>query len=962
MRKIFALFGTISIEGVEKISAQLEGFDKKMKNLSKDLGKAGRKMQSVGKNLTTHLTLPVAAASAAIVKYGADFDKSITTSTAIMKNVTKEQTEAMKQGARDVAKTTTFSAKEAGEAYYYLASAGKTAEQSIALMPKVANFAAAGQVDLARATDLLTDAQSALGLSSENTMEDQENMVRLSDALIGATISANATTEQFAESLTNKAAGAMRLVNMSVEEGLAVLAVFADQGIKGAEAGTQMSIVLRDLTNKAINNKEAFERFNVSVFDSNGNIREMSKIVGDLENAMSGLSDEQKKATLMQMGFTDKSVASILALIGFSDKIDENYQKFKKFQGITDEVTQKQLQAFWAQLTLVKNQLIDIAIELSEELLPIIKNKLLPLIKLAADVFMSFVRGFRSLPKFMKTASIAIVAFTALLGPMLVIGGKTLIFLASFRTSIIALRDSFMLLGGARPQVMGFLNVITNKFMGLSQILIRIAGPAGLVAAVGLAFVALGTTIKHFKDEYDDLKKVHESTLTIITAEELEMNKQVKLYEQIGESIKTLEQNKLLYGGTMEVLRADMLKLIEGNEDLKDSTKKTTAEMWNDIQQYFGKLHGAFTIESFNQKKRDDASKERQDQIKNESETYKYYSDADLQQLKTSLEEEVKELEEAEEAKNKVIIKGKKAPLTAEEALRPLMEKAEIENLQAAQDRRNEKEQEGIDNMKKWRLKAFEVEKEVNDQGLKDTSKILNQKLDNYRSIGKFTVDAATQVGNIMGALYAREQQTLDKNYEKNRQRIEDTIIDEDKKAEALTNLEEKYNKESNEIKKKQAIADKALALFQIAINTAIAVSQYLGQPWHIAGVIALGAAQAAAVAMQPIPLRKGGLVPGSEMGTLALLGEQNTKEMVLPLESGIQELTKGLVNSIGLLGNPDTNQPTATRNKSSSMGTSKQVVLNIGNFYGDEMWVKELTRKIIPVLNTENERKALAY
>ena len=75
----------------------------------------------------------------------------------------------------------------------------------------------------------------------------------------------------------------------------------------------------------------------------------------------------------MQMGFTDKSVASILALIGFSDKIDENYQKFKKFQGITEEVTQKQLQAFWAQLELVKNQFIDIAIELSEELLPIIK-------------------------------------------------------------------------------------------------------------------------------------------------------------------------------------------------------------------------------------------------------------------------------------------------------------------------------------------------------------------------------------------------------------------------------------------------------------------------------------------------------------------------------------------------------------------------------------------------------------
>ena len=137
--------------------------------------------------------------------------------------------------------------------------------------------------DLQVATDYLTDAQSALGLTiRDDAIANMANMTRVSDVLVDAANLSNASVEQFSASLTNKAGPAMRQVGMDIESGVAVLAAFADQGIKGEEAGTQFAIVLRDLQTRAIENKAAFEAAGVSVYDANGEFRNMSEIIEDL--------------------------------------------------------------------------------------------------------------------------------------------------------------------------------------------------------------------------------------------------------------------------------------------------------------------------------------------------------------------------------------------------------------------------------------------------------------------------------------------------------------------------------------------------------------------------------------------------------------------------------------------------------------------------------------------------------
>jgi TP901 family phage tail tape measure protein len=300
-----------------------------------------------------------------------DFDAEMTESIAIMGNVSDAMRDKLEKGARDVAATTTFSAKKAAEAYFFLASSGLNATEALAAMPAVAKFAQAGMFDLATATEYLVDAQAALGLSVKNdAIKNMENMVRVSDVLVKANILSNATVEQLADSLTNKAGGALRIVGKDIEEGTAVLAAFAKTGLKGQAAGTALYIILRDLQTAAIKNGDEFKKFGISVYDSTGNMRNMADIIGDLEGAFEGMSDKEKRATLRMLGFQDRSIASLQTLIGLSGEI-RNYEKeLRNAGGTTETIAKKQLESFKNQLILIWHRTQNLAILLGSWLVP----------------------------------------------------------------------------------------------------------------------------------------------------------------------------------------------------------------------------------------------------------------------------------------------------------------------------------------------------------------------------------------------------------------------------------------------------------------------------------------------------------------------------------------------------------------------------------------------------------------
>jgi len=426
--EVFRLFGTIET-GRDKFDADMSAMDKRVHEFATRVGGA---FQNVGKSLTLRVTAPIVAAGAAAVKFGADFEAAMTESLAIMGDVSDAMRTDMAGTARQVAMETTASATDAAKAYFYLASAGLDAAQSIAALPAVAKFAQAGAFDLALATDLLTDAQSALGLTVDNTAQNIENMVRVSDVLVKANVLANATVQQFSEALTNRAAAALRLLNKDIEEGVAVLAVYADQGVKGAQAGEQLSIVLRDLQRASIDNRKEFNSFGISVFDASGKMRSIADILEGMEKAFAGMSDETLRATLMTLGFQDRSVSAMMVLLGTSKQLREYERALRDAGGITDEVAKKQLDSLTAQLKLLKNQLVDVGIDLADVLIPILRNHLVPQLQ-------AWLKWLKALSPEMKVWALGIAAVAAALGPLLYLVGQFIVMLPALKVQLVGL-------------------------------------------------------------------------------------------------------------------------------------------------------------------------------------------------------------------------------------------------------------------------------------------------------------------------------------------------------------------------------------------------------------------------------------------------------------------------------------------------------------------------------------------
>lgn len=308
----------------------------------------------------------------ASIKAFTSFEGAMTESLAIMGDVSQTMRQDMSQAAIQMSKSTTFSAKQAAESYFFLASAGLNAEQSLANLPTVARFAQAGMFDMAQATELLTDAQSALGLASEDTTKNMMNMKRVGDVLVKANTLANATVEQFSQALTNRAAPALKAANKPLEEGVALLAVFADQGIKGRRAGMQVSRILRLMAEGAAENTQRFEE--LGLITEEGNLKDFGTIIENLTKHLGGLSDAALSAELKQLGFTARVQQAIKPLLGTSRLFRTYRRNLEAAQGTMDEVANNQLQSLRSQFSLLGSTIVAKGIEIGRTLAPAVRR------------------------------------------------------------------------------------------------------------------------------------------------------------------------------------------------------------------------------------------------------------------------------------------------------------------------------------------------------------------------------------------------------------------------------------------------------------------------------------------------------------------------------------------------------------------------------------------------------------
>jgi len=371
------------LEGFNKAKAQMNNLGKQTDDSSGKLNKFGAVAKIGAVAVGTVLVKALSEATRQFI----EFEDKLNQSLAIMQT-TEEQQRRMAQASRQVAIESRISASESAEAFFFLASAGLDAEQSISALPQVTKFAQAGMFDMALATDLATDSQSALGLTVKDAEQNLTNLTRVTDVLVKANTLANASVQQFAEALTTKSGSALKITNKSIEEGVAVLSAFADRGVKGAEAGEKLNQLLRDVTRAVGKNSEEFKKFNINVVDNEGNLKNLADVIDELDNGMSGLSDQQKAVLLDTLGLNRGVADAVKILSGAGDQIREYQSELENAGGVTQEVADNQVKSLQGQLDILNSKFSELGFIILDELQPALNTAIKGMSGLLDDIIL----------------------------------------------------------------------------------------------------------------------------------------------------------------------------------------------------------------------------------------------------------------------------------------------------------------------------------------------------------------------------------------------------------------------------------------------------------------------------------------------------------------------------------------------------------------------------------------------
>jgi TP901 family phage tail tape measure protein len=367
-----------------------------------------------------------------------------------------------------------------------------------------------------------------LGLKTKDATQNAINMTRVSDVLVKAANESQASVEQFAHALTNKAAAALRNTNKTVEEGVAVLAAYADQGVKGEEAGEKLWMVLRDLQRASLDSKDAWAKLGLSVYDAKGKMRNMGDIVGDLETRLTGMTDKQRRMTFEMLGFQDRSLSAIMSLLGVSEKIKNYEDSLLHAAGVTEQVSNDQLKSFASQLKILWNHVKELGIQIGQVMAPWILK--------AGEYLKRLTKWFSTVSTSSKQWIIILASVAAAVGPALIA------------------------LGLMSTAIAGLVLVANPWTLGLLVAAAALASFVYWLSTFGTTAAIVETTIRDLGKANDDLRKGHIDQASRLMQL---IEKQSLTNEEQFEAIGLIKDLETVYGPLGVRLDANAKKLVD---------------------------------------------------------------------------------------------------------------------------------------------------------------------------------------------------------------------------------------------------------------------------------------------------------------------------------------------------------------------------------------------------------------
>lgn len=413
----------ISTNVAEAMAEAKRSLQQGIQSLGASMQSLGSSMQATGGAITT-LTAPLAIFGATGIKAAADFDSAMTAISA-RTGLTGDALEKVRQQALQLGADTMFSSQQAADAFLQLLTAGLSVEQAMATLPNVLTAAAAAGEDLGLTADLMTNVMSSFSLEANET-------ARIVEAMSRAAASSPASMAEMGFALQD-AGGIAKSYGLTLEDTAALFAIFAQNGIRGSEAATQLRSMMLNMTADTDKNEAAWAALGTSLYDAEGNMRNLDVVLGEIRTSLAGMTDEQRNDII-------KTLAGSYGLLGFnallaSDGIDAMKGTMDS-QSSATEVAATMMDTWNGAIDSLLGSIQTLQIE---ALTPFMNEVLKPMVQDLTQTVNGITEWVKANPELAQTL-IKVGAALVVLGPVLVIAGTII---SSLGTIVSALGAAF---------------------------------------------------------------------------------------------------------------------------------------------------------------------------------------------------------------------------------------------------------------------------------------------------------------------------------------------------------------------------------------------------------------------------------------------------------------------------------------------------------------------------------------
>lgn len=493
-----------------------------------DVLKANIISDVVHMGLQKTLTL-LKSAAAYCYDVGTSFESGMSQVEAIS-GATGSQLEALTNKAKELGSTTKFTATQAAEAMNYMAMAGWDANQMLSGIDGVLSLAAASGEDLGTTSDIVTDALTAFGLKADD-------VGHFSDVLAAASASANTNVSMLGESFKYVAplAGTM---GYTIDEVAESLGIMANSGIKASTAGTSMRTMLTNLTSGVTITSKAFGEMKISAANSDGSMKSLNEVLGELRTAFVQMTDAEKTANANAIA-GDRAMSGFLALMNAgADDVNKLRGAIENCDGAAAKMAETMQDNLAGKVTIFQSALEGLGISVYDKFGGALRDVVDIFTDCISDMTDSVEDGeldesISHLADSFHSAAVEIADLVSDNLPDFIDGiAKTLDFVITFRKEIASAVKGFVAFKTAMA-VGDIVKGLINGFQSLKKVIEGTASAqrtfntamGGLSAAIGLIVVAVSEFNAHIADCNTKMKELQRSAEEAMSTAEEYKNK-----------------------------------------------------------------------------------------------------------------------------------------------------------------------------------------------------------------------------------------------------------------------------------------------------------------------------------------------------------------------------------------------------------------------------------------------------